>query len=475
MKKLLLLLLGIAFTLQGFSQRVSDLPTTTSVNDIDWLMMVQGAASRKISKGNLFQYHAPLANPTFTGTLTMPTPFILGATSVTTTGTRLNYLNAATGTTGTTSSNLVFSTSPTLVTPALGTPSAIILTNASGTAASLTAGAVTGFTPAGGSLTLSGADAVTLTTTAGTNVTLPTTGTLATTAITDLLAPIANPTFTGTVTLPLLKVTTGAAAGNILWSDAVGNLTYLGAGATTTMLVGGGAAAPVWTTATGTGAPVRAGDPTFTGVQKVSTTDTLATKAYARLVSGGALYDSVYIHYRVDSLAATKVNITDTAAMLGNYALSSETFSVDDAQDLAIIIPQQSDTIPQIVFGLGGGLTADTASFNDNAIIGQFFNKGSDTIFITSMMCILVEGTGTETVDVQVSWHATFKSGSATNLNAAAYTVTSITTGNEDTSFANSTIPPNVFVWCTISGVSAGNRPSYLGVTLSGYKRNLSY
>jgi len=38
---------------------------------------------------------------------------------------------------------LVFATSPTLVTPALGTPSALVATNASGTAASLTAGLVT--------------------------------------------------------------------------------------------------------------------------------------------------------------------------------------------------------------------------------------------------------------------------------------------------------------------------------------------
>ena len=59
-------------------------------------------------------------SPTFTGTVTLPTPFILGATSVTTTGTKLNYLSAATGTTGTTTTNLVFSTSPTLVTPSIG-------------------------------------------------------------------------------------------------------------------------------------------------------------------------------------------------------------------------------------------------------------------------------------------------------------------------------------------------------------------
>ncbi len=64
------------------------------------------------------------ASPTFTGTPVLPTPFTLGAISVTSTGTQLNYLAAASGTTGTTSTNVVFSTSPTLVTPTLGVASA---------------------------------------------------------------------------------------------------------------------------------------------------------------------------------------------------------------------------------------------------------------------------------------------------------------------------------------------------------------
>lgn len=71
--------------------------------------------------------YAPLASPTFTGTVTLPTPFTLGAVSVTSTGTQLNYLSAASGTTGTTSTNVVFSTSPSLVTPALGVATATSL------------------------------------------------------------------------------------------------------------------------------------------------------------------------------------------------------------------------------------------------------------------------------------------------------------------------------------------------------------
>lgn len=71
--------------------------------------------------------YARKASPTFTGTVTIPTPFTLGATSVTTTGTQLNYLSSATGTTGTTSTNIVFSTSPSLTTPTLGVASATSL------------------------------------------------------------------------------------------------------------------------------------------------------------------------------------------------------------------------------------------------------------------------------------------------------------------------------------------------------------
>ena len=51
-----------------------------------------------------------------------------------------NLISAVTDETGT--GSLVFATSPTLVTPALGTPSSGVLTNYTGTANGLTAGAV---------------------------------------------------------------------------------------------------------------------------------------------------------------------------------------------------------------------------------------------------------------------------------------------------------------------------------------------
>ncbi len=52
-------------------------------------------------------------------------------------------------------------------------------------------------------------------------------------------------------------------AGQLIYGVAGADPAALGAGATTKILVGGGAAAPVWTTATGSGAPVRATSPTL--------------------------------------------------------------------------------------------------------------------------------------------------------------------------------------------------------------------
>ena len=79
---------------------------------------------------NRINLKAPIVSPEFTGTVTIPSPFKLGTTNVSSTGAQLNYLSSASGTTGT--GNLVFSNSPVFLTPSLGTPSSGIATNLTG-------------------------------------------------------------------------------------------------------------------------------------------------------------------------------------------------------------------------------------------------------------------------------------------------------------------------------------------------------
>jgi hypothetical protein len=104
-------------------------------------------------------------------------------------------------------------------------------------------------------------------------------------------------------------------AGVIMYGDGT-TWQGLAAGATTEILVGGGAAAPVWTTATGTGAPVRAGSPTFTGTVTTPIID--VTDAYK---SGGTT---------IISSGLSVTNIANVKTTQASAATPSHSFYLDN-------------------------------------------------------------------------------------------------------------------------------------------------
>lgn len=170
--------------------------------------------------------------------------------------------------------------------------------------------------------------------------------------------------------------------------------------------------------------------------------------------------------------------VLDSVGMVGDkIGLYDGATTVDplikDTINLSSVVPLLNDTIPLFVFGGGGGNDGDSASFTTSTVYGSFFNAGSDTLVITELRAVMATGSkalGNDTLDINVYWHSTFLSGSATKLNTTDLPINSITTGTTDTSFNNAKIPPGVFVWCKSPAVILGRKPEMLVVQISGYK-----
>lgn len=159
-----------------------------------------------------------------------------------------NLAAAMTDETGT--GALVFASSPTLVSPALGTPSALVGTNITGTAAGLTAGAATVLATSRNinGVAFNGSADITVTAAAGTL----TGTTLAATVVTSSLTTIGT-IGTGVWQGTLVGLAYGgtnknmtASAGGIVWTDSDSMEVLAGTATAGLALVSGNAATPTW-------------------------------------------------------------------------------------------------------------------------------------------------------------------------------------------------------------------------------------
>ena len=115
------------------------------------------------------------------------------------------------------------------------------------------------------------------------------------------------------------------------WALAETQITNLKAGLTTQILVGGGSGVtPVWTTASGTGAPARVGSPTFTGT---------VTAAAVKITTGAGAGKVAVSDADGDLTWVTRgINVQTVNTQTGAVATGTTALPVDD-------------TIPQITEG----------------------------------------------------------------------------------------------------------------------------
>jgi hypothetical protein len=224
------------------------------------------------------------------------------------------------------------------------------------------AATVTSFTPASGSLTLSGADALTLTTTAATDVTLPTTGTLSTLAGTEELdnktldTSVAKGTWTTSGTWTLPSLTLGGV--NTLSENA------------SIALDPAGSADEKWsgTTVTGTaGATLAVGDLIYLDV---TATEWLLTDADASATAGPVVVGICIL--AANDGQATNILLNGTvrsAAFPASIALGAPVYIGTDAGDITATQPSGADDVIRV---MGWTVTAEP-----NTI---YFNPSSDYI-----------------------------------------------------------------------------------------------
>lgn len=213
-------------------------------------------------------------------------------------------------------------------------------------------------------------------------------------------------------------------------------------------------------------------------------TDTVATKAEVRAVSGGG---TVGITLNSGTLTlngseGTADDITfytngngsyDLPAGGGNLTIQSQVQSwISDSLDVIRDMIMDSLLLRSegiFVFGAGGGSPRDTATFSGDGfpILGSF-NTGRDTLMITQVIGQLWDINTTDTLAVQIMYADSLNQTSFTTVWSGPMGINS--DGLNSTSFASPKIPPRKWVWSRVASVVVGRKPTMINMELFGYR-----
>ncbi|CAB4130752.1 hypothetical protein UFOVP129_21 [uncultured Caudovirales phage] len=163
------------------------------------------------------------------------------------------------------------------------------------------------------------------------------------------------------------------------------------------------------------------------------------------------------------SLSATR-NVSTGSIFTYNSATGA--YNLDSSA-----LSLNSDVIPLASFGAGSAAAGDTSAFSTTAVYGSFYNSGTDTLIITKIQAG-VQGTSASVLaTVWVNDSLLVETTGGFKLVTAGSTISSLYGLTSVTSFDNTKIPPNTWVWVKTPTVTT--KPTYFTLTLIGYKKRV--
>ena len=179
-----------------------------------------------------------------------------------------------------------------------------------------------------------------------------------------------------------------------------------------------------------------------------------------------ALFGQGVVESALDTLDFGTVADDGTGETLREGAIGLNANDVLFAQYIDTLLTDtiSLDSTYSWTFVIGQGLSGDTVFAEDDALIGSIAHLYGDSIQIYAINGVL-KGSS-PTLDVEIGWHSTLESGSATLLNATPFTITSTTTGDTYTSFNNSVINRGERLYIKVDDATVGSKPTYFEMTI---------